>query len=161
MALKKGRFGAFYGCSGYPECKNIRKIDKKSGIAQTVAAPVTLDEKCPKDGANLVVRQGRFGEFTSCSNYPKCDYIKRETLGIPCPKCKDGEIAVKKSKARQSVLRLYELPEVRRRILGQTNRRALPEMQRAVCLSRRRRKKKERSAIAKPTVVIIKSRSAM
>lgn len=98
MALKKGRFGAFYGCTGYPECKNIRKIDKKSGIAQTVAPPVELDEICPKDGAKLVIRTGRFGEFTSCSNYPKCSYIKRETLGIACPKCKDGEIAVKKSK---------------------------------------------------------------
>jgi DNA topoisomerase-1 len=98
MALKKGRFGAFYGCTGYPECKNIRKIDKKSGATVTVAPPVELDEICPKDGAKLVVRQGRFGEFTSCANYPKCDYIKRETLGIACPKCKTGEIAVKKSK---------------------------------------------------------------
>ncbi|MDQ3041464.1 MAG: type I DNA topoisomerase [Acidobacteriota bacterium] len=98
MALKRGRFGAFYGCSGYPECKNIRKIDKKSGATITVAPPVELDEICPKDGAKLVIRNGRFGEFISCSNYPKCDYIKRETLGIPCPKCKDGEIAVKKSK---------------------------------------------------------------
>lgn len=98
MALKKGRFGAFYGCTGYPECKNIRKIDKKSGEAITKPAPVELDEICPKDGAKLVIRQGRFGEFTSCSNYPKCDYIKRETTGITCPKCKKGEIAVKKSR---------------------------------------------------------------
>ena len=98
MALKKGRFGTFYGCSGYPECKNIRKIDKKSGATLQVAPPVEIDEECPKDGAKLVIRQGRFGEFTSCSNYPKCDYIKRETLGIKCPKCKTGEIAVKKSK---------------------------------------------------------------
>jgi DNA topoisomerase-1 len=98
MALKRGRFGAFYGCSGYPECKNIRKIDKKSGATISVAPPVELDEICPKDGAKLVVRQGRFGEFTSCANYPKCDYVKRETLGIACPKCKNGEIAVKKSK---------------------------------------------------------------
>jgi DNA topoisomerase-1 len=98
MALKRGRFGAFYGCTGYPECKNIRKIDKKSGAATTVAPPVELDEICPKDGAKLVLRQGRFGEFTSCSNYPKCDYIKRQTIGMACPKCKDGEIAVKKSK---------------------------------------------------------------
>ncbi|MEP6901579.1 MAG: type I DNA topoisomerase, partial [Actinomycetota bacterium] len=36
MALKKGRFGSFYGCTGYPECKNIRKIDKKSGATVTV-----------------------------------------------------------------------------------------------------------------------------
>jgi DNA topoisomerase I len=39
MALKKGRFGAFYGCTGYPECKNIRKIDKKSGGNIKVAPP--------------------------------------------------------------------------------------------------------------------------
>ncbi|HEX8735083.1 MAG TPA: type I DNA topoisomerase [Pyrinomonadaceae bacterium] len=96
MSLKKGRFGSFYGCTGYPECKNIRKIAK--GEQKPVAPPVELDEICPKDGAKLVKRQGRFGEFISCSNYPKCDYIKRETLDIPCPKCKTGEIAVKKSK---------------------------------------------------------------
>jgi DNA topoisomerase-1 len=96
MALKKGRFGAFYGCTGYPECKNIRKIAK--GNQPPPAPPVELDEICPKDGAKLVRRQGRFGEFISCSNYPKCDYIKRETTGITCPKCGKGEIAVKKSK---------------------------------------------------------------
>lgn len=95
MALKKGRFGSFYGCTGYPECKNIRKIAK--GQSTPVAPPVELDEICPKDGAKLVKRQGRFGEFISCSNYPKCDYVKRETLGIKCPK-DGGEIVVKKSR---------------------------------------------------------------
>jgi DNA topoisomerase-1 len=35
------------------------------------------------DGAQLVRRQGRFGEFVSCSNYPTCKYIKRETTGSP------------------------------------------------------------------------------
>ncbi len=96
MALKKGRFGSFYGCTGYPECKNIRKIAK--GDQKPAPPPVPLDEICPKDGAHLVRRQGRFGEFISCSNYPKCDYVKRETLGIKCPKCGDGEIVVKKSR---------------------------------------------------------------
>ena len=112
MALKRGRFGAFYGCSGYPECKNIRKIDKKSGEAKQVAPPVEIDEICPKDGAKLVIRQGRFGEFTSCSNYPKCDYIKRDTLGIPCtkPGCK-GEIVVKKSKRGKAFYGCSEYPK--------------------------------------------------
>ncbi len=97
MALKKGRFGAFYGCTGYPECKNIRKIPK--GEQAPVAAPVELDEECPKDGAKLVKREGRYGEFISCSNYPKCKYIKQETIGMDCTKddCK-GEIVVKKSR---------------------------------------------------------------
>ncbi|CAN5376276.1 type I DNA topoisomerase [soil metagenome] len=99
MALKRGRFGTFYGCTGYPECKNIRKIDKKSGETIKTPPPVELDEECPKDGAKLVKRTGRYGEFVSCSNYPKCDYVKRETTGIACPKagCK-GEIVVKKSR---------------------------------------------------------------
>ncbi len=96
MSLKKGRFGSFYGCTGYPECKNIRKIAK--GGQKPASPPEILDEICPKDGANLVKRHGRFGEFTSCSNYPKCDYVKRDVVAvISCPK-DGGDIAVKKSK---------------------------------------------------------------
>ena len=95
MSLKKGRFGSFYGCTGYPECKNIRKIAK--GDQKPTPPPVQLDEICPKDGANLVRRHGRFGEFVSCSNYPKCDYVQRETTGLSCLK-DGGEIVVKKSR---------------------------------------------------------------
>ncbi|HEY8225625.1 MAG TPA: type I DNA topoisomerase [Pyrinomonadaceae bacterium] len=96
MQLKRGRFGPFLGCTGYPECRNIRKI-AKSGVA--APAPVPLDEKCPVDGAQLVKRFGRYGEFISCSNYPKCKYIKQESTGVKCvrPGCK-GELVVKKSK---------------------------------------------------------------
>ncbi len=96
MQLKRGRFGPFLGCTGYPECRNIRKI-AKSGVA--APAPVPLDEKCPLDDAQLVRRFGRFGEFVSCSNYPKCKYIKQELTGVKCsrPGCK-GDLVVKKSK---------------------------------------------------------------
>jgi DNA topoisomerase-1 len=96
MQLKRGRFGQFLGCTGYPECRNIRKI-AKGGVV--MPAPVPLDEKCPVDGAQLVRRFGRFGEFISCSNYPKCKYIKQETTGVKCarPGCK-GDLVVKKSK---------------------------------------------------------------
>ena len=96
MQLKRGRFGQFLGCTGYPECRNIRKISKGGAVAP---APVPLDEKCPVDGAQLVKRFGRFGEFISCSNYPKCKYIKQETTGVSCPRegCV-GELVVKKSK---------------------------------------------------------------
>src|SRR4030095_15452651 len=96
MQLKRGRFGPFLGCTGYPECRNIRKI-AKSGVA--APAPIPIDEKCPVDGAQLVRRFGRFGEFISCSNYPKCKYIKQESTGVHCarPGCK-GELVVKKSK---------------------------------------------------------------
>jgi len=99
MILKRGRFGTFYGCSDYPTCKNIRKIDRKTGAVTAVAPPVELDETCPKDGAKLVRRTGRNGEFVSCSNYPKCKYIKQDTLGIKCDRDKcDGELVIKKSR---------------------------------------------------------------
>jgi DNA topoisomerase-1 len=109
MALKRGRFGQFLGCTGYPDCRNIRKIDRKGVVA---AAPVPLDETCPVDGAHLVRRQGRFGEFVSCSNYPTCKFIKRETTGIACPRagCK-GEIVVKKSKRGKVFYGCSEYPK--------------------------------------------------
>ena len=96
MQLKRGRFGQFLGCTGYPECRNIRKISKSGIVAP---APVPLDELCPVDGVHLVKRFGRFGEFISCSNYPKCKYIKQESTGVHChrPGCK-GELVVKKSR---------------------------------------------------------------
>ena len=108
MQLKRGRFGPFLGCTGYPECRNIRKIGK-SGVA--APAPVPLDEVCPVDGAQLVKRFGRFGEFISCSNYPKCKYIKQETVGVSCsrPGCK-GEIVVKKSKRGKAFYGCSEYP---------------------------------------------------
>jgi DNA topoisomerase-1 len=109
MALKRGRFGQFLGCTGYPECRNIRKISKSGQVA---AAPVPLDEKCPVDGANLVRRQGRFGEFVSCGNYPTCKFVKRETTGAACPKpgC-HGEIVVKKSKRGKAFYGCSEYPK--------------------------------------------------
>ena len=109
MALKRGRFGQFLGCTGYPECRNIRKIAKSGAVAP---APVPLDETCPVDGAQLVRRHGRFGEFVSCSNYPKCTYIKRETTGVACPRpgCK-GELVVKKSKRGKAFYGCSEYPK--------------------------------------------------
>ncbi len=58
-------------------------------------------EDCPECGSPLVIRKGKYGEFTACSNYPKCKYIKaseREVVEVcDCPKC-DGKIIEKKSK---------------------------------------------------------------
>ena len=62
---------------------------------------VQTGEMCPNCGSPLVIRKGRYGEFTACSNYPNCKYIKQEEkIAIAvcdCPKC-DGKIVEKKSK---------------------------------------------------------------
>jgi DNA topoisomerase-1 len=97
MLMKRGRFGQFLACTGYPECKTTRKIQKGGKIAQP---DVVLEESCPNCGKHLVVKAGRYGPFTACSNYPECKYIKKETTGVACPEC-GGEIAVKKGKGRR------------------------------------------------------------
>lgn len=99
MALKRGRFGQFLACTGYPDCRTTRKITS-SGAAVPKKPDIVLDEVCPKcKEAKLVVKDGRFGAFTSCGNYPKCKYIKPKTVGVPCPKsgC-GGELIERRSK---------------------------------------------------------------
>ncbi|MFH1407758.1 MAG: type I DNA topoisomerase [Patescibacteria group bacterium] len=60
----------------------------------------TMEEKCPKCSSPLIVKLGKYGRFVSCSDYPKCDYLRPiiEKTGIKCPKCKDGDIIVRKTK---------------------------------------------------------------
>src|ERR671913_659102 len=86
MVVKRGRFGQFLACTGYPDCKTTRKIiATKQGITAAKADQI-LDEKCPKCESNLVIKQGRFGEFTACTNYPNCKYVKQKSTGVLCPK---------------------------------------------------------------------------
>ncbi len=74
MVLKKSRFGPFLGCSGYPECKNTRRLDKQG---KPVPPPKATGVTCPKcRQGELLERRGKFGRpFFGCSRYPKCDYL--------------------------------------------------------------------------------------
>jgi DNA topoisomerase-1 len=101
MAVKRGRFGQFLACTGYPECKTTRKlIATKQGGLRAAKPDQILDEKCPRCGGNLVIKQGRYGEFTACTKYPECKYVKHKTTGVMCPKDGDkgGEIVERKSR---------------------------------------------------------------
>jgi DNA topoisomerase-1 len=93
MVLKKGRFGTFFACTGYPDCKTTKPIG-----GQQKKPDQPLDEKCPQCGNNLVLKTGRYGEFTACSNYPGCKYVKQKTIGVKCPECSEGEVVERRSK---------------------------------------------------------------
>jgi DNA topoisomerase I len=93
MVLKKGRFGNFFACTGYPDCKTTKPIGGKQKKPDQ-----PLDEKCPQCGNNLVLKTGRFGEFTACGNYPTCKYVKQKTIGVKCPECNEGEVVERRSK---------------------------------------------------------------
>jgi len=93
MVLKRGRFGQFMACTGYPDCKTTRRLDQGKKIPD-----IPLDEKCPQCGRNLLLRHGRYGEFVSCSGYPECKWVKQNYIGVKCPECKTGDLAEKKAR---------------------------------------------------------------
>jgi DNA topoisomerase-1 len=85
MVPKRGRFGPFLACSGYPECRTVRTIARGAGPA--APPPQPTDERCEKCGSPMVIKDGRFGRFLACSAYPKCKQIKSIPLGVDCPQC--------------------------------------------------------------------------
>jgi DNA topoisomerase-1 len=74
MVVKRGRFGTFLGCSGYPECKNIVRTPKG---AQAGAPAELTDVPCDKCGKPMAVKHGRYGKFLGCTGYPECRNIMK------------------------------------------------------------------------------------
>jgi DNA topoisomerase I len=105
MVLKKGRFGQFFACSGYPDCKTTKQI------GGTQRKDIPLEEKCPQCGNNLVQKFGRYGEFVACSNYPTCKHVKQKTIGVPCPNCTQGEVVERRSKRGRTFFGCNRYPE--------------------------------------------------
>lgn len=74
--------------------KKYQEISKKDLIEKT-------EKICPKCGAPIIIRLGKFGKFYACSKFPKCKYtesLEKNNLGIKCPKCGQGEIIEKRTK---------------------------------------------------------------
>ena len=95
LIYKRGRFGRFIACSGYPLCRNTMTINSKEEDK--------LDETCPECGKPLIYKNGPFGKFIACSGYPECKYKKNELkkIGVKCPSC--GKDLVEKTGKRRKV----------------------------------------------------------
>lgn len=68
LVQKFSKSGKFFGCSGYPECKYI----KRSKERENAPPPVPTEHVCPNCGKPMVQRMGRRGPFLGCSGYPEC-----------------------------------------------------------------------------------------
>jgi len=93
IIIKLGRFGKFYACSGFPECKYTEPIINSTGVV------------CPKCGqGEIIERKTRKGKiFYSCSQYPKCDFaLWDKPTGEKCPKCGSLLVQAKNNKVKCS-----------------------------------------------------------
>ena len=101
MQLRWGKYGRFLGCSGYPECKNIRSLEK----------PVDLGIRCPqcKEG-NLQEKKSRRGKlFFACDRYPECHFATWDRpVGEACPKCGEPILLEKVTKRAGQVRRCHK-----------------------------------------------------
>ncbi len=89
MELKRGRFGPFFSCTNFPQCKfnsNLRGEAKKQAEEMMPAParprPIPTDIPCEDCGKPMVVRQGRRGKFLGCGAYPKCKSTKELPPGF-------------------------------------------------------------------------------
>jgi DNA topoisomerase-1 len=75
LARRRGRYGPFIGCTGYPDCKYIKKTQVKTGVT------------CPLCGqGELVQRRGRGRSlFYGCERYPECTFTARQLPGKETP----------------------------------------------------------------------------
>ncbi|MDR1658509.1 MAG: type I DNA topoisomerase [Deltaproteobacteria bacterium] len=105
MLPKRGRYGVFLACSGYPDCRNTKPLKTTDdGVATVVAdevppMPEGFDPNCPKCGKPMTVKKARKGNwFIACTGYPKCKNAVSYPTGLKCPRpgC-DGSIVEKSS----------------------------------------------------------------
>ena len=97
MLVKWGRYGRFLGCSNYPECENIKRLNGDDTAAEE---PEETDTPCDKCGELMVIKQSRSGaKFLACSAYPKCKNAKPIPMGVDCPESDcDGYLGERRSK---------------------------------------------------------------
>lgn len=94
MVIKLGRYGKFYACSNFPECRNTKPIVKEIGVT------------CPKcEKGQVIERKSKKNRiFYGCDRYPDCDFISNnKPIGRDCPKCGHYLVEKKKKGGKQVV----------------------------------------------------------
>jgi len=89
LKIKLGRYGKFLACSGFPACKFTKPYLARESHPQQKNITKQVEEKCPKCGSNLSLKEGKFGPFLACSAYPKCKFTKNIEISarVNCPNC--------------------------------------------------------------------------
>lgn len=79
MVQRDGKFGAFFACTRYPQCKGTRPLEDSAPEDGTSQKPIP----CPHCFSPLVRRKGKKGWFWGCSNFPACRQTLDDNNGTP------------------------------------------------------------------------------
>jgi DNA topoisomerase-1 len=86
LLKRKGRYGEFIACSGFPKCKYTKNVDGTEKEKKVL--PILEGVSCPECGGGIVERKSRRGKFYGCANYPKCKFISTyKPVNRKCPEC--------------------------------------------------------------------------
>ena len=111
MVIRRGRFGKFLACSGYPECRNTKPLAENGGTTPAETEQLVAGKTCPKCGAPMKVKTGRTGRFLSCSRYPECKTAMPLGMGVQCPTGCGGEVVERRSKRGRLFYSCSRYPE--------------------------------------------------
>ncbi len=109
LVKRKGRFGEFIACSGFPKCKYTQN---SSASKDTKKELIKLQVKCPECGGDIVERKSRRGKFYGCSNYPKCKFVSTyEPTDKKCTKNECNGIMAKRTFRKKDIFECISCKE--------------------------------------------------
>lgn len=141
-----------------------KKIGQVVELASRAQIPVqNTGETCPlcgqTDGGEVVIREGRFGKFKSCSRFPECKYTQNLVTSVPdvvCPLCHEGQVIARKTRWGKLFYGCGRYPECswaswQKPVVGQTITQEEWQQQQAARAERIAKRQASQSTTAKPT----------
>jgi DNA topoisomerase I len=105
ILIKLGKFGRFYACSGYPDCRYVAPLEgREEEVPET-------DEICESCGKPMQAKKSKYGYFLGCTGYPDCKFNKPlktpMDTGVTCPDCKKGTLLEREGKTKRSKGKIF------------------------------------------------------
>ena len=124
----------------FPFEKNLKE---KLESVENQKLETPTDKVCPECGKPIVIKQSRFGKFYACSGFPECRYTEpiNETVGVKCPKCKEGDVVKRRSKKGRFFYGCSRWPKCDYVICDKPTRERCPKCNSLIVLTRKEEKK--------------------